>query len=93
MKSAFGIGAGIFLTPVLALVMDPKEAVMVVGIMMLLTDFTALYQYWGKWSKRDVWSLVPPALSERSWGPSAEWLFSRHHPEGDRRHRSGLCQP
>ena len=62
MKSAFGIGAGIFLTPILALVMDPKEAVMVVGIMMLLTDFTALYQYWGKWSTRDVWSLVLPCF-------------------------------
>lgn len=62
MKSAFGIGAGIFLTPILALVMDPKEAVIVVAVMMLLTDFTALYQYWGKWSIRDVWSLVLPCF-------------------------------
>ncbi len=62
LKSAFGIGAGIFLTPFLALVMDPKEAVIVVAVMMLLTDFTALYQYWGKWSTRDVWSLVLPCF-------------------------------
>ncbi len=62
LKSAFGIGAGIFLTPILALAMDPKEAVIIVAVMMLLTDFTALYQYWGQWSPKEVWSLVLPCL-------------------------------
>ena len=60
LKSGFGIGAGIFLTPILALVTDPKEAVVLVAPMMLFTDVTATYQYWRQWSTRDILSLAPP---------------------------------
>ena len=62
LKSGFGIGAGIFLTPILALVTDPKEAVVLVAPMMLFTDITAVYQYWQRWSLRDILSLAPPCL-------------------------------
>jgi uncharacterized protein len=62
LKSGFGIGAGIFLTPMLALVTDPKEAVVLVAPMMLFTDSLAVYQYWRKWSLRDVLALAPPCL-------------------------------
>ncbi len=59
-KSGFGIGAGIFLTPILALVAGPKEAVVLVAPMMLFTDATATYQYWRQWSTRDILFLAPP---------------------------------
>jgi len=62
LKSGFGIGAGIFLTPMLALITDPKEAVVVVAPMMLFTDITAIYQYWRQWNGRDILSLAPPCL-------------------------------
>jgi len=62
LKSGFGIGAGIFLTPILALVMDPKEAVVVVAPMMLFTDFTAVYQYRRRWNTKDVCTLALPCL-------------------------------
>jgi hypothetical protein len=62
LKSGFGIGAGIFLTPILALVTDPKEAVVLVAPMMLFTDITALYQYWRRWNLKDVLALAPPCL-------------------------------
>jgi len=62
MKSGFGIGAGIFLTPILALVTDPREAVVLVAPMMLFTDGTAIYQYWRQWNGRDILSLAPPCL-------------------------------
>lgn len=61
-KSAFGIGAGIFLTPVLALVINPKEAVVLVAPMMLFTDITAIFQYWRRWSVKDVLLLTPACL-------------------------------
>lgn len=62
LKSGFGIGAGIFLTPILALVMDPKEAVVLVAPMMLFTDFTAIYQYRRQWDTSDVLALALPCL-------------------------------
>ncbi len=62
LKSGFGIGAGVFLTPMLALVMDAKEAVVVVAPMMLFTDMTAVYQYWRQWDMRDVLTLTPPCI-------------------------------
>jgi hypothetical protein len=61
-KSGFGIGAGIFLTPMLALATEPKEAVVLVAPMMLFTDAVAVYQYWRKWDLRDVFALAPPCL-------------------------------
>jgi uncharacterized membrane protein YfcA len=62
LKSGFGIGAGIFLTPILALVTDPKEAVVLVAPMMLFTDITAIYQYWRRWNTKDILALAPPCL-------------------------------
>ncbi|GBE00771.1 sulfite exporter TauE/SafE [bacterium BMS3Bbin06] len=62
LKSGFAIGAGIFLTPLLALVMGPKEAVVLVAPMMLFTDITAIYQYWRKWHLHDILALAPPCI-------------------------------
>ncbi len=62
LKSGFAIGAGIFLTPILALIMGPKEAVALVAPMMLFTDIVAIYQYWKKWKVHDILYLAVPCL-------------------------------
>ncbi len=62
LKSGFAIGAGIFLTPILALIMNPKEAVVLVAPMMLFTDIVAIWQYWLKWNKHDIFYLAVPCL-------------------------------
>jgi len=62
LKSGFAIGAGIFLTPILALIMNPKEAVALVAPMMLFTDIVAIWQYWRKWNKHDIFYLAVPCL-------------------------------
>jgi uncharacterized membrane protein YfcA len=62
LKSGFAVGAGIFMTPVLAFVTGPKEAVALVAPIMLFTDMTALFQYWRKWSLKDVVALVVPCF-------------------------------
>jgi len=61
LKSGFGMG-GIFLTPLLALVTDPKEAVALVAPMMLFTDITALYQYHYRWDIKYIAALLPSCL-------------------------------
>ena len=62
MKSGFGIGAGIFLTPALPWSRIPKRPSSLVAPMMLFTDITAIYQYWRRWNFRDILSLAPPCL-------------------------------
>ncbi len=61
-KVAFGIGAGVFLTPVLALVLPPKVAVALMAPMMVITDFAALRHHWGKWDSRHILVLLPTAV-------------------------------
>jgi len=61
LKSGVGMG-GIFLTPVLALVTDPKEAVALVAPMMLFTDIIALYQYRYRWDMKYIVALLPFCL-------------------------------
>ena len=62
LKSGFAVGAGIFLTPILAIVLGPKESVAVVAVMMLLTDLVAIYQYWRQWNARDIFYLAIPCI-------------------------------
>lgn len=62
LKSGFAVGAGIFLTPILTLVMGPKEAVALVASMMLFTDIIAIFQYWKQWHARDIFYLALPCI-------------------------------
>ncbi len=62
LKSGFAVGAGIFLTPILTLVMGPKESVALVAAMMLFTDIFAIYQYWKQWNARDIFYLALPCI-------------------------------
>ncbi|MHB0869487.1 MAG: sulfite exporter TauE/SafE family protein [Chloroflexota bacterium] len=61
-KVAFGIGAGVFLTPILALVLPPKVAVALMAPMMVITDVLALRHHWGKWHSRHILVLLPTAF-------------------------------
>jgi uncharacterized membrane protein YfcA len=62
LKSGFAVGAGIFLTPIITLIMGPKQAVAVVAVMMLCTDCLAIYQYWKQWNTRDIFYLAIPCI-------------------------------
>lgn len=61
-KVAFGIGAGVFLTPILALVLPPKDAVALMAPVMLVTDVLALRHHWGKWHTGHMLVLLPTAF-------------------------------
>ncbi len=61
-KVAFGIGAGVFLTPILALTLPSKVAVALMAPMMVVTDVLALRQHWGKWHTRHILVLLPTAF-------------------------------
>ena len=61
-KVAFGIGAGVFLTPILALVLPPKVAVALMAPMMVITDVAALRHHWGKWHTGHMLVLLPTAF-------------------------------
>jgi len=63
LKSGFAVGAGIFLTPILTLVMGPKEAVALVASMMFFTDILAIYQYWKQWNLNDIFYLALPCVA------------------------------
>ncbi len=62
-KVAFGIGAGVLLTPIAALVLPPKVAVALMAPMMLITDFVAMPHHWRKWSTRHIVLLLPTAFA------------------------------
>lgn len=61
-KVAFGVGAGAFLTPLLALILPPTVAVALMAPVMLLTDVQAVQHHWGKWSTRHVMVLLPTSV-------------------------------
>lgn len=62
-KAAFGIGAGVFLTPLLSMIMFSKTAVALMAPMMLVTDITTLWMHWKKWDLKYVLLLSPGFLS------------------------------
>jgi uncharacterized membrane protein YfcA len=61
-KTAFGIGAGVFLTPILSLMITPKTAVALMAPMMLITDIFTLCIYWKKWHLNYILILTPGFL-------------------------------
>lgn len=58
-KTCFGVGAGIFLTPLLSLIVGPKEAVGLMSPMMLITDIFTLQAFWKKWDWGQVRVIFP----------------------------------
>ena len=45
-KAGFGVGTGILATPLLVLVMPPKQAIGIMLLLLLLTDILSLFYYW-----------------------------------------------
>lgn len=76
LKSGFAVGAGIFLTPLMALIMGPKESIALVASMMLFTDIIAIYQYWKQWNVRDVFYLALPCIIGAIFGALLLHWFS-----------------
>ncbi len=58
-KTTFGVGAGVFLTPILSINMDPKVAVALLAPLMLLTDLSAIGLHWKKWDMSHIKVLIP----------------------------------
>lgn len=61
-KTTFGIGAGVFLTPLLSLIMYPKTAVALMAPMMLITSIATLWMHWRKWELKYIYILLPGML-------------------------------
>lgn len=62
LKTTFGIGAGVFLTPIAALVVHPKVAVGILAPLMLASDITTLRYHWKKWDVGQLFVIVPFGL-------------------------------
>ncbi len=57
-KGGFGSTAAFAATPLLALVLEPAEAVAVMLPLLLVMDLSALRPYWRQWEPRVSWVLV-----------------------------------
>jgi hypothetical protein len=62
LKTTFGIGAGVFLTPIASLFIDPKIAIGLLAPLMFASDITTLYYHWKKWDKKQIFIIVPFGL-------------------------------
>lgn len=60
-KNGVGVGAGIFLLPVLALVLPPKLAIGLGAPAMLISDIVGVKNYWGAWDRKELNLLRPSA--------------------------------
>ena len=61
-KNSIGIGAGVFLIPVLTLVLPPKVSLGLGAPAMLISDLVGIKNYWGEWDKKELTFLLPPAI-------------------------------
>lgn len=61
-KTTFGVGAGVFLTPILSLSMDSKIAVALMAPMMLLSDISTAGLHWKKWHVNHIKILIPGGI-------------------------------
>ena len=61
-KGGFGSGAAFAATPLLALILEPGQAVGLMLPLLMLMDVTALRPYWGKWDGRAAAVFILGAL-------------------------------
>jgi uncharacterized membrane protein YfcA len=61
-KNGVGIGSGIFLLPLLALVFPPKIALGIGAPVMLISDLIGIKSYWGEWDKKELLLMLPAAF-------------------------------
>jgi uncharacterized membrane protein YfcA len=55
-------GVGVMAVPVLALVLPPVQAAAIILPILCLTDLVALWTWWGTWSRRTLWLMLPGAM-------------------------------
>lgn len=58
-KNGVGVGAGIFLLPILTLVLPPKLALGLGAPAMLISDIVGVKNYWMEWDKKELSFLLP----------------------------------
>ncbi|MEM4540580.1 MAG: sulfite exporter TauE/SafE family protein [Archaeoglobaceae archaeon] len=61
-KTGTGVGAGIFLLPILSLVLDPKAALGVGAPIMLVSDIIGIRLYWKEWETHEILLIIPPSI-------------------------------
>jgi uncharacterized membrane protein YfcA len=61
-KGGFGGGLGVVGVPLIALAIPPQQAAAILLPLLCLMDVFGVWLYWGKWSKRNILILLPPAL-------------------------------
>lgn len=76
-KTAFGIGAGVFLTPIASLIVLPQVAVGILAPLMIASDITTLRYNWRKWDVNQLFIVIPLSLvgifigaKYLSWAPT-----------------------
>jgi len=62
-KNGVGIGAGLFMLPFLAMVMDSKLALAIGAPAMLISDIVGLKTYWGEWDAEELKRLIPTGIA------------------------------
>lgn len=80
-KGGFGSGAALAATPILALVMDPAQAVGLMLPLLMLMDVASLKAYWRKWSWLHARRLMTGSLGGIAAGAL---LFRQVSPDGIR---------
>ena len=58
-KAGFGGGVGILVTPVVAIVFPPTEAIGIILPLLSAGDAFSLYHYWGQWETANIRYLIP----------------------------------
>ena len=61
--SGFGVGGGVFMTPLIVLLFPPKFGIGLLGPMMLMMSAAGVRQYWKKWDNRCLLILLPASLA------------------------------
>jgi uncharacterized protein len=61
-KTCFGVGPGIFMTSMLSLLLPPKLALGLGGVVMLLTDFTSIFHHWKNASRSILVTILSGCL-------------------------------
>ena len=56
--SGFGVGGGVFMTPLIVLLFPPKFGIGLLGPMMLMMSAAGVRQYWKKWEKSPIYLIV-----------------------------------
>lgn len=62
LKIGFGVGAGALLTPLLSLAIAPRQAVVIMAIVVWITDIDGVRRFWKCWSTTEIRVLLPAAL-------------------------------